>query len=134
MSRLLAERTGALLGDLLVPVPIHWTRLNARGFNQSERLAEALRGAVHAPGVLERVRATRPQVGLDRAERLENLRGAFRATSDVKGRRVIVVDDVMTSGGTANECARALKEAGAKSVALVAFAGWGAEEPDWLAL
>jgi len=133
MARRLAEHARNFEADLLVPVPIHWSRLHYRGFNQSERLAEAVETVPLAPGALRRIRATRPQVGLDRAQRLGNLRGAFRASPEVEGTRVLLLDDVMTSGGTALECARALKEGGARSVMLLAFASWGPDEPDWAA-
>lgn len=108
---------------LVVPVPLHISKRRARGFNQANmiarRAAKRLPGNVEvASNVLERQRPTRSQVGLDREERIANLRGAFRviAPEAVKGRTVIVVDDVMTTGATVSECARVLKQAGAERV------------------
>jgi competence protein ComFC len=127
-----------LLGvDLIVPVPIHWTRRCRRGFNQSELLCEAFgRPALVADlpnrpngtpavcyGALRRIRATRPQVGLDRERRLRNLSGAFRAHPCVSGMRVLLIDDVLTTGHTAQECAKTLREAGAAEVKALFFAG-----------
>lgn len=114
---------------LIVPVPIHWSRRFARGFNQSDLLAK------HLPGIRSysflRIRATKPQVGLSPQQRLTNLRGAFRADASVKGQHVLLVDDVLTSGGTATECARALKAEGAASVLLLTVcSGRGSAEPD----
>jgi ComF family protein len=125
-------RAGAELladADLLVPVPLHRGRLFARRFNQAAELAAAVSRACGAPAnplALERVKATTPQVGLTRAQRAENLQGAFRTPperrQDVAGRRVVLVDDVMTSGATANACARALLRAGAERVDALVFA------------
>jgi len=113
------------LGDdqaLLVPVPLHKSKRRERGFNQAELIVRA--AARHLPQppeivpVLVRRRATNSQVGLTREERIANLRDAFRVTAPgrVKGRMVIVVDDVMTTGSTVSECARVLKKAGAEKV------------------
>jgi len=103
--------------DLVVPVPIHWSRRMDRGFNQSDLLSSQL------PSVdrfaLRRVRRTRPQVGLSREERQKNIKGAFRASSKVAGKQVLLVDDVFTSGHTARECALALREAGAIEVGIL---------------
>lgn len=106
--------------DLVVPVPIHWSRRCARGFNQAELLSEALGWT---PGMLRRVRRTRPQVGLSREERERNLAGAFEASPEVAGKRALLIDDVLTSGQTALECARALRLAGATEVSIVAYCG-----------
>lgn len=115
--------------DALVPVPLHWRRLWARRFNQSAALAAAIAreggiAVAHAP--LRRVKATAQQVGLSRAERATNVQGAFRVASaakaEVAGRRLIVVDDVLTSGATADACARALLRAGAAQVDVLVFA------------
>jgi ComF family protein len=113
----------ALDPDLIVPVPIHPSRRRARGFNQAELLCEALpKGRVDRMS-LRRIRRTRPQVGLSREERLKNLDGAFLATPSAAGKRVLLVDDVVTSGGTARACAQALRAAGAIEVGILAFAG-----------
>ena len=109
--------------DLIVPVPMNWARQSWRGFNQSLLLCGNMSGHPIRPDLLRRVRNTRPQAGLSLRERQENLKGAFSASRDVEGQSVILVDDVVTSGQTARECARALREAGAVSVGIVAFAG-----------
>ena len=115
--------------DALVPVPLHWRRLWARRFNQSAALAEAIArasGIAVAHTALRRVKATPQQVGLSRTERATNVQGAFRVApsgkAEVAGRRLIVVDDVLTSGATADACARALLRAGAAQVDVLVFA------------
>ena len=106
--------------DLIVPVPLHPARERERGFNQAAVLAELLAQSVAAPvrPVLERVRYTTTQTAHDRAERMENLRDAFRLRKnrDVRDLRVLLIDDVLTTGSTLSECARVLKAAGAISV------------------
>lgn len=113
------ERLG-LNSDFVVPVPIHWSRRAYRGFNQSELLCEGLSPKLN---VLHRVRRTRPQVGLSDEERRTNLSGAFRADASASGRSVLLIDDVLTSGQTARECARALIAAGAAEVGILALCG-----------
>ncbi len=115
--------------DALVPVPLHWRRLWARRFNQSALLAKAISQAAGIPiteAALKRVKATAQQVGLSQSERAENVQGAFRVPQDGKaevvGRKLVLVDDVLTSGATADACARALLRGGAKSVDVVVFA------------
>lgn len=105
--------------DFVVPIPIHWSRRCVRGFNQSDLLAEQLPEVDRH--LLQRRRATHPQVGLSAAQRAENLSGAFRVLGNVQGRSVLLVDDVYTSGATARECARTLKQAGARSVSVITF-------------
>jgi ComF family protein len=112
------------LGDAIVPVPIHWTRRCERGFNQAELIARPLAPELFRPRLLRRVRRTRPQVGLTREERRLNLVGAFRALGPAPA-RVLLVDDVLTSGGTAIECAKALRAAGAREVSALLFASGG---------
>jgi len=106
--------------DVIVPVPLHPTRQRERGFNQAGVLGELLSAQTSIPAkpVLERIRYTTTQTALDRAERMENLHNAFRLrkNADVRGLRVLLVDDVLTTGSTLNECARILKRAGAFSV------------------
>ncbi|HET9581294.1 MAG TPA: ComF family protein [Gemmatimonadota bacterium] len=109
--------------DALVPVPLHPVRLRARGYNQARALAEAL-GRVHSLpvlDVLERVRATRPQVGLGRAARAANVEGAFACRLGAP-QAVGLVDDVATSGATLAAAGTALLEAGALRVVGLAFA------------
>ena len=109
----------------LVPVPLHRARCFLRGFNQAEVLAHDLGKALGIPvmpGLLRRTRRTPAQAGLTAAERARNLRGAFLAPdagvgSAIPG-HVAVVDDVMTTGATVSECARALKRAGARTVSV----------------
>ena len=106
--------------DLIVPVPLHPARERERGFNQATLLAELLARQVAAPlcNVLERIRYTTTQTAYDRAERMENLRDAFRLRKkmNVRELRVLLIDDVLTTGSTLSECARILKESGAISV------------------
>jgi ComF family protein len=134
MAALLAEgvrELGYLDWEIMIPVPIHWRRRWTRGFNQSELLAAALPRQQVRPRLLRRVRATKPQAGLQPAERMRNVRGAFRASPEVGGRRVLLIDDVLTSGGTATACALALRTAGATDAAIVTFAGWGSQTADY---
>ena len=117
------EREFAGEVDAIVPVPLHWTRRFMRGFNQSELLCFALPESLVKPRLLSRVRATQPQSSLDPKARLVSLADAFRAAPAVSGKSILLVDDVVTSGSTAAECSRTLRDAGAVSVALLAFAG-----------
>lgn len=116
-----AEQQGLLEVGAIVPVPIHWSRRCSRGFNQAELLCEAMPLELVRPRLLRRIRATRPQVGLTPEQRQLNLVGAFRAQGDLSGMRVLLVDDVLTSGQTGRECAAALKRAGAIEVGILAF-------------
>ncbi len=107
--------------DLIAPVPIHRSRLSWRGFNQAEALCEKLPN--HLIGQdLVRIRRTSPQVKLTPEQRSKNLVGAFKCPTDIIGKRVLLVDDVFTTGATAAECARALKDAGASWVGVLVFA------------
>jgi ComF family protein len=129
LGRMLAEAMETLAphftgtAPLVVPVPLHRDKLRERGFNQSELIARAALkrrpGGCELelrPGMLERVRPTLSQTGLTRAQRVENMRGAFSAAEDVAGREVLLVDDVFTTGTTVSECARVLRRAGASRV------------------
>ena len=115
------QPTGA---DCVVPVPMHRRRLRQRGFNHAALLADEAGKRLGLPTLeaLERVRNTRQQARLPDAKRRRNMEGAIAATADMKGRRVILVDDVCTTGATANACARALLDAGADAVYLLCFA------------
>ena len=122
MTRDCIEKSGVLDDvDWIVPVPIHWRRRAWRGFNQSEILCERLPKKLLAPETMFRTRYTRPQVGLPLNERLVNLANSFAAHSDLGGARILLVDDVYTSGATARECAKALKARGAASVGMFAL-------------
>jgi ComF family protein len=103
-----------------VPVPIHWRRRGSRGFNQSELLAERL---LPRPALLRRSRPTAPQAGLKLKDRIANLEGAFEASAEVRGLPILLIDDVITTGHTARECAKALLAAGAAEVGILAFCG-----------
>ena len=106
--------------DVVVPVPLHPARERERGFNQAALLAELLarKAALPLRPVLERIRYTTTQTAYDRIERMENLHDAFRLRKnrDVRELRVLLIDDVLTTGSTLSECARVLKAAGAISV------------------
>jgi ComF family protein len=115
--------------DALVPVPLHWRRQWTRRFNQSAMLAAAISaesGVPVAAAALKRVKATAQQVGLSRSERATNVQGAFKVPPEgralVHGRRLVLVDDVLTSGATVDGCARALNRAGAAHVDVLVFA------------
>jgi len=129
LGRLLAERCPLVIGEysVIMPVPLHVSRLRWRGFNQSQLLARALARRAGVPMdafSLERVRPTRPQVELDHAERQRNVRHAFqvRRPARVRSQRILLVDDVYTTGATADECSRELMQAGAAVVDVLTLA------------
>ncbi|MBB5047633.1 ComF family protein [Rhodopseudomonas rhenobacensis] len=131
MGRWMAQAGAPLLADadLLVPVPLHWRRGFSRRYNQSGALARAISRHANVPvsrDALRRVRATAHQIGLSKAERAANVQGAFRVPpenkSTVQGRRIVLIDDVLTSGATVDACARALLRAKAASVDVLVFA------------
>jgi ComF family protein len=113
--------------DLLIPVPLHWTRLFQRRYNQAALLAHAISSAGGPPVAVDwliRRRRTPPQGRLGAAARGRNVQAAFamRPGRSVAGKRVVIVDDVMTSGATLEECARVLRRAGAKSIGALTLA------------
>jgi len=131
MGRWMANAGRELLAetDAIVPVPLHWRRQWARRCNQSALLAQVIAGESGVPvaaSALKRVKATPQQVGRSRTERAQNMQGAFRVPpqgkAEVSGRRLLVVDDVLTSGATVDACARALLRAGAANVDVLVFA------------
>jgi ComF family protein len=131
MGRWMANAGRELIAgaDALVPVPLHWRRLWARRFNQSALLAEIIAKTAGRPvahAALKRVKATPQQVGLPKVERAVNVQGAFRVTAEgkaeVAGRKLLLIDDVLTSGATVDACARALLRAGAANVDVLVFA------------
>lgn len=107
--------------DGLVPVPLHFVRRHARGFNQADLLARALSQVIGAPvlSALRRRRWTRPQAGLRRSARRRNVEGVFEATAvaeKLRGGHALLIDDVCTTGATLEACARALRAAGVRRV------------------
>ena len=112
--------------DVVAPMPMHWLRRMRRGFNQAELLAAATARRCGVPMIraARRVRATRMQAGLSNSVRRQNVAGAFQVPRPelVKGRRVLLVDDVLTTGATASACGTALKRAGARSVSILTLA------------
>jgi ComF family protein len=125
----------SLRPEVVVPVPMHWRRRMQRGANSPDEvavpLAEGL-GIPCAPRLLRRRRSTSPQGPLARGDRLANVRGAFRVRHGYQcaGARVLLVDDILTTGATANECVRALVAGGAASVALAVVARAAGPLPD----
>lgn len=118
---------GEVCPDIVIPVPLHARRLRERGFNQAVLLGEVLAKEWRLPlsrRDLQRIRWTDPQVGLTAAEREANVRGAFAVAdpSRMRGKRVLLVDDVYTTGSTVAECARVLKRAGAEAVLVATVA------------
>jgi ComF family protein len=110
--------------EVLVPVPLHTRRLKERGFNQAVLLAQAFPEKPLARETLVRVRHTPPQTGLNPKERRENVRKAFAVPrpEEVKGKTILLVDDVYTTGATVRECAKVLLKAGAREVNVLTVA------------
>ena len=131
MGRWMARAGHELLddADVLVPVPLHWRRAWRRRYNQSGALARIIErqtGVKVVAEALKRIRPTEQQIGLSRPQRASNVQGAFKVAapeqSRIAGRRVVLVDDVLTSGATVDACARALLRAKAASVDVLVFA------------
>ena len=112
--------------DLVIPLPLHWRRGWQRGFNQAELLARpvAKRYGIRLEKPVRRVRATKTQASLSQAKRRANLKGAFQVTQPaaVAGKRILLIDDVFTTGATLRACAGALKEVGASRVVVLTLA------------
>ncbi len=114
--------------DLIVPVPLHWRRLRNRGFNQAREIGKILSDKTGIPLIpsrhFSRIRHTTPQVTLSAAGRKENIRGAFavRDKNTIKGKSIALVDDVITTGSTTDECARTLRKAGADEISVFVIA------------
>lgn len=112
--------------DGVIPVPLHEERTRERGYNQSSLLAQAFAqamGLACVPEWIDRVRATRPQVGLSRVERRANVEGAFVASPAVAGKRLLLIDDVFTTGATLQACAQAARAGGARAIYGLTLAG-----------
>lgn len=124
LGRQMASRAAHIEADLIIPMPLHPGRLRERGFNQALELARPVSRALHRPidTSCQRVRHTTAQAALPWRERVKNIRGAFHCTSDFSGKRLLLVDDVMTTGATIDECARTLKLHGAKQVSVLVVA------------
>ena len=131
MGRWMARAGSELLAeaDALVPVPLHWRRAWHRRYNQSGALAAVIGGQSGVKlkaELLQRSRATEQQVGLSRTQRASNVQGAFRVPAErlaeVSGARIVLIDDVLTSGATVDACARALLRAKAAQVDVLVFA------------
>jgi ComF family protein len=113
------ELDGYFNNYVIIPVPLHNRRFNWRGFNQAQLLSQALSLELNAPvdeNLVKRSKFTQPQTTLTADERQKNITGAFEAIGDISGKKIIIVDDVVTSGATLNEIAKLLKRHGALEV------------------
>ncbi len=124
INRLGLERGGI---DIIIPVPLHKSKLRARGYNQSEILAAFMSKKLNIPvsrNNLKRVKATITQTSLKREERIKNIRNAFciKQPEKFSGKRILLIDDVFTTGATSNECSRILKQAGSGNVFVLTLA------------
>ena len=110
---------------VIIPVPLCKSRLHERGYNQSELLAKEIADYLALPimnDVLIRIKKTTPQKNMTPTERMENMKGAFAVVGDVRGKHILLIDDVYTTGATTGECAKMLKTAGAKTIAILTVA------------
>jgi ComF family protein len=125
LARLASASAGEMAADLIVPLPLHPLRLRERGFNQALELARPVAVALGLPldpHACARIRYTPAQAGLPWKKRAENIRRAFHCTRELTGRHILLVDDVMTTGASLDECARTLKRHGAAEVSLLVVA------------
>ena len=126
LAGLLRDAAGALPDDIdaVLPVPLHWRRQWLRGFNQAREIGVPVARQLDVPviGGMCRARATRPQSGLTAGERSRNLQAAFRARQTCDARHVLIVDDVVTTGATIGQLARAVLRSGAERVSAIAVA------------
>lgn len=136
LGRLLTEKfkKNGIQVDVVTWVPIHRRKLRLRGYNQAELLAKAFSSNLGLPcaDLLSKKRETKPQSRLSREERLKNVLGVFepKASDGLLGKRILLIDDVITTGATASECARVLKEMGAEKVFVLTLArGTGTQRP-----
>jgi len=116
---LAAEMRHEIRPDLIVPMPLHPQRLKTRGFNQALEIARIVSAKTGIPlqiSGIERIKDSPPQVGMSRKDRVKNLKGAFRATLSLQGKRVAIIDDVMTTGTSCHELSLALREQGAQEI------------------
>jgi ComF family protein len=118
--------------DLIIPMPMHQSRLQQRGFNQALEIARIIGHNMQIPldyQSCQRIKSTPPQAGLAFKERIKNIRGVFHCTADLHGLNLAVVDDVMTSAASLNELAKTLKQAGAARVECWVIARTLAKQP-----
>jgi ComF family protein len=129
LGRLLTQTLPeGLSADLVVPVPLHPDRLRERSYNQALLLARVVGerlGKPVPPRLLQRIRATTPQQGLTAEARRRNLKGAFALSGPLHGERILLVDDVLTTGATVRECSRVLLDGGAGDVQIAVLARAG---------
>ncbi len=111
--------------DCIVPIPLHPVKQRERGFNQAERIARMISGEIGAPveaTLLRRIRYTETQTNLSRADRIRNMNGAFQAVGSSRFNKILLVDDVLTTGATASACATALRVHGAAKINVLTLA------------
>jgi len=121
MAKFIKNNIDKDIADVIIPVPLFSSRLREKGFNQSKILADIVKEILNKPillNALKKVKSTKPQQELNRQERLSNLSGAFSVfnSKEIKNKNILLIDDVLTTGATLNECARVLKEVLCKEV------------------
>lgn len=127
INRTLENMTNELKFDIIIGVPLHNKKLIQRGYNQSELIANhlsKLTGVLHKSNLIKRIRYTNSQSFLNKAERYVNIKDAFSITNseEIEGKNILLVDDILTTGNTLNECSKTLKEFGANKVYAVVVA------------